>query len=75
MLVDSRREAALLRLLNLVAVIPRCMVCVIRRTDELHALAENDVGGEAPLVATSRLYSKYYQVMAGLRQRLRLIVL
>lgn len=74
-LMDSQREAALLRLLNLAAMIPRCRVCVIRHADELHEFTGNSSSEKALLVATSRLYSKHYQVMAGLRRRLQWIVL
>lgn len=74
-LVDSQREAALLRLLYLTAMIPRCRVRVVQQTDELRAFSETSVGGEVLLVATSRLYSKHYQVMADFRRRLQLIVL
>ncbi len=74
-LVDSQREAALLRLLNLAAMIPRCGVRVIRRVDELHEFAGNSPSEKMVMVATSRLYSKHYQVMVDLRRHLRLIVL
>lgn len=74
-LVDSQREAALLRFLSLTTMIPRCRVRVIRHTDELRAFAKNSPGESTLLVATARLYSKRYQAITGLRRRLRLIVL
>lgn len=74
-LVDSQREAALLRFLNLTTMIPRCRVRVIRHTDELRAFAKISPGKGTLLVATARLYSKHYQGITGLRRRLQLIVL
>jgi len=74
-LVDSPREAAILRLLRLAGMIPRLQVSVIRQSNELQAFAENSATREVLSVATSQLYSKHYQVMTGLRRRLRLIVL
>ena len=73
-LVDSRQEAAVLRFFRLVAMIPRCQVHVIRQSSELCKLVENIASGEL-LVATSRVCVKYYQVIAVLRRRVRLIVL
>ena len=73
--VDSQREAALLQLLGLVAVIPRCSVCVIRQADDLHARTEKSFRREVLLVATSRVYLNHYQVMAVLRKQSRMVVI
>ena len=73
-LVDNRQEAAVLRFFRLVAMIPRCQVHVIQQSSELCKLVENIASGEL-LVATSRVCVKYYQVIAVLRRRVRLIVL
>ena len=74
-LVDSRREALLLRLLRLCAVVPKCTVHVIERPPELEALAKGLPIDGTLLVATPRLYLKHYQQMAELRRRQRLLVL
>lgn len=74
-LVDSRREALLLRLLRLCAVVPKCIVHVIERPSELQALAKGLPIDGTLLVATPRLYLKHYQQMAELRRRQRLLVL
>lgn len=68
-LVDSHREALVLWLLRLLAVIPaQCGIHVIRQPAELYAIAQSSPVG-ATLVATSRLCSKHYQAMADFRRR------
>ena len=72
-LVDSRQEAAVLWFFGLVAMIPRCQVHVIQQSSELCKLVENIASGEL-VVTTSRVCIKYYQVIAVLRRRARVIV-
>lgn len=74
-IVDSRREAMILWLLWVVRVLPRYNVRVICRADQLSQYAEADFGGELLLVATSRTFTKHYQLLAALRRQQRLIVL
>ena len=74
-IVDSWREAFILWLLWVVGVLPRYKVWVIHRTSQLNPYAAADFGGESLLVATSRAFSKHYQLLAGLRRQRRLIVL
>jgi hypothetical protein len=74
-LVDSRREAILLRFLHLTAVIPRFGVRVIKNGNEFRALAENSSTGGTLLAATARLYAKHYTSMLNWHRSQRLIVL
>lgn len=74
-IVDSWREAIILWLLWIGRVLPRYKVWVIRRAGQLDLYAEADFGGELLLIATSRAYTKHYQLLAGLRRQRRLIVL
>ena len=74
-LVDSQREAVVLKLLRLSTAVPWCTVHVIQRPLELDAFAQTVTADGALLVVTSRLYLKHYQQMADLRRRQRLLVL
>lgn len=74
-IVDSWREAIILWLLWIGRVLPRYKVWVIRRAGQLDLYAEADFGGELLLAATSRAYTKHYQLLAALRRQQRLIVL
>lgn len=74
-IVDSWREAIILWLLWIGRVLPRYKVWVIRRAGQLDLRAQEDFGGELLLVATSRAYTKHYQLLADLRRQQRLIVL
>ncbi|MBC8505317.1 MAG: hypothetical protein H8D34_10690 [Chloroflexi bacterium] len=74
-IVDSWREAVILWLLWICKVLPRYNIWVIRRTGHLDLYAEGDFGGEQLLVATSRAFTKHYQLLAKLRQQRRLMIL
>lgn len=74
-IVDSWREAMILWLLWIVRVLPLYKIWVIRRTGQLDLYAKTNFGGELLLVATSRAYTKHYQLLADLRRQQRLIVL
>lgn len=74
-LVNSRREALLLRLLRLVAAIPWCGVRLVQRPDDLDAFANNISGGNALLVATSQLFSKQHQAVVALRGQFTVVVI
>lgn len=74
-IVDSWREAMILWLLWIGRVLPRYKIWVIRRSGQLDLYAKTDFGGALLLVATSRAYTKHYQLLADLRQQQRLIVL
>jgi hypothetical protein len=74
-IVDSRREAVLLWLLWIGQVLPRYTVWVIHRTSHLSPYVKADFGGESLLIATSRAFTKHYQLLADLRRQRRLVVL
>lgn len=74
-IVDSWREAMILWLLWIARVLPQYKIWVIRRAGHLDLYADADFGGELLLVATSRAYTKHYQLLANLRRQQRLIVL
>lgn len=74
-IVDSWREAVILWLLWIGRVLPRYKVWVIRRAVHLDVYADADFGGELLLVATSRAFTKHYQLLADLRRQQRLVVL
>lgn len=75
LIVDSRREAAILWFLWFIKVLPRYKVLVVRRASDLNFSAESDFRGELLLIATSRAFTKHYQLLADLRHQRRLVVL
>lgn len=74
-IVDSWREAMILRLLWIARLLPRYKIWVIRRAVHLDFYAEADFGGELLLITTSRAFTKHYQLLADLRRQRRLVVL
>lgn len=73
-LVNSRREASLLRLLRLARVIPWCRVRVVHRAADLRDLADNHADGRL-LVATLQLFLKQHQAVAALRRQSSVVVI
>ena len=74
-IVDSWREATILRLLWIARVLPRYRVLVVRRASDLSLSTASNFGGESLLIATSRAFTKHYQLLANLRHQRRLVVL
>lgn len=74
-IVDSWREALLLWFLWMVRVLPRYRILVVRRAQDLDHPVESDFYGETMLIATSRVFTKHYQIMAELRHQQRLVVI
>ena len=74
-IVDSWREATILRLLWVTQLLPRHKILVVRHACDLHMLMQSNFGGESLLIVTSRAYIKYYQFLASLRHQQRMFVL
>lgn len=74
-IVDSWREAVLLWLLWACKVLPRYNVWVIRRAGHLDSYVKTDFDGELLMIATSKVFTKHYQLLAELRRQQRLIIL
>jgi hypothetical protein len=74
-IVDSWREAVILWLLWICKVLPRYNIWVIRRAGHLDLYAKTDFGGELLMIATSKVFTKHYQLLAELRRQQRLIIL
>lgn len=74
-LVNGRREALLLRLLQLMAAIPRCSVRVVHRPDDLRGLAEQTADGKTLLLATLQLFLKHHQAVVALRRHASVVVI
>jgi len=74
-IVDSLREAAILRLLWIVRLLPCHKILVVRRTCDLSLSMQSDFGSESLLIVTSRAFSKHYPLLAELRHQRRLVVL
>jgi hypothetical protein len=74
-IVDSWHEAVILWLLWIAKVLPRYQLMVVRCARDLNLSAESDFRGELVLIATSRAFTKHYQLLADLRHQRRLIVL
>lgn len=73
--VDSWREATILKLLWITQLLPRHKILVVRRACDLHMPMQSDFGGESLLIVTSRAFTKYYPLLARLRHQRRLVVL
>lgn len=73
-IVDSWREAIILWLLRGVNILPGYKVWVVRSADNLRQYAETDFADKLLMVATSRVFTKHYQVLSNLRQQRRLVV-
>lgn len=74
-IVDSWREATILRLLWITQLLPRHKILVVRRACDLHLPMQSDFRGESLLIVTSRAFTKHYQLLASLRHQRRLVVL
>jgi ABC-type taurine transport system substrate-binding protein len=74
-IVDSWREATLLKLLWIMHLLPRHKILVVRRASDLNVSMRSDLGAESLLIATSRAFTKHYQLLADLRHQRRLVVL
>lgn len=74
-IVDSWREATILRLLWSTQLLPRHKILVVRRTSDLDLSTQSNFGSESLLIVTSRAFTKHYQLLADLRHQRRLVVL
>lgn len=74
-IVDSWREATILRLLWITQLLPRHKILVVRRARDLDLSTRSNFGGESLLIVTSRAFTKHYQLLASLRHQRRLVVL
>lgn len=74
-IVDSWREATILRLLWITQLLPRHKILVVRRACDLDFSAQSNFGSESLLIVTSRVFTKHYQLLADLRHQRRLVVL
>ena len=74
-IVDSWREATVLRLLWITQLLPKHKILVMRRACDLHMAMQSNFGGESILIVTSRAFTKHYQLMSSLRHQRRLVVL
>jgi len=74
-IVDSWREATILRLLWITQLLPRHKILVVRRACDLHLPIQSNFGGESLLIVTSRAFTKHYHLLASLRHQRRLVVL
>lgn len=74
-IVDSWREATILRLLWITQLLPRHKILVVRRACDLDLSMQSNFGSESLLIATSRAFTKHYQLLADLRRQRRLVVL
>lgn len=73
--VDSWREAILLRTLGRIGVVRRCTVSVVTRAEQLVAIADTSHRSGRPVVLTLRVCSRHYQTVAALRRRASIVVL
>jgi hypothetical protein len=74
-IVDSWREASILRFLWIMQLLPRHKILVVRRAGDLYLSTQSNFGSESLLIVTSRAFTKHYQSLAHLRQKRRLVVL
>lgn len=73
-IVDSRREATILRLLSILRLLPRHNILVVLGAHDLDLLMRLNCGIESLLIVTSRVFIKHYQLLARLRTQRRLLV-
>ena len=73
--VDSWREAILLRALGRIGVMRRCTASVVTRAEQLVAIADASHRSGRPVVLTLRVCSRHYQTVAALRRRVSIVVL
>jgi hypothetical protein len=73
--VDSWREATLLRVLGSVHLIRRCTVHVVTRAERLAAVAADAASAGRPVILTMRVCSRHYQTVAELRRRATILVI
>ena len=74
-IVDSWREATLLRLLWIIQLLPRHKILVVHRACDLNSSMQSNFGNESLLIVTSRVFTKHYQLLADLRNQRRMVVL
>ena len=74
-IVDSWREATILRLLWIIQLLPLHKILVARFNSDLNLLMQSNFGNEALLIVTSRAFIKHYQLLADLRHQRLLVVL
>jgi hypothetical protein len=74
-IVDSWREATILRLLCFTQLLPRHKILVVLRSRDLNLSMQSNFGNDTLLIVTSRAFTKHYQLLADLRHQRRMIVL
>lgn len=74
-IVDSWREATILRLLRIIQLLPRHKILVVRRACDLNLSMQSNFGNKSLLIVTTRAFTKHYQLLADLRHQRRLVVL
>ena len=74
-IVDSWREATILRLLWIMQLLPRHKILVVRRACDLNSSMQSHFENESPLIVTSRVFTQHYQLLADWRHQRRLVVL
>lgn len=74
-IVDSWREALLLRVLVLLRIARRCAVKVVTRPEQLTRVAEQSKDAGFLVILTLRVCSRHYQTVAALRRRTTILVI
>ncbi len=74
LLVDSWREAILLRTFSAIRVLPRLRIRVIRRTEDVPLAMAEPRSANTLVIVTSHLYARYHHLMAASRKRLDFVV-
>ena len=75
LIVDSQRQATIIRLLCMARLLPRCNLEVVRGNRYLGLEVLSSSEAESIIIVTSNAYVKHYQQLAGLRQKRKIIVL
>lgn len=73
--VDSWREATLLRVLGSLHLVRRCTVHVVTRAEKLAEVATAEARAGRPIILTMRVCSRHYQTVAELRRRATILVI
>ena len=74
-IVDSWREAIVLRFLCFIRLLPRCKVVIASYPFDLTLAMPSDIYNQSLVIATSKAFIKNYQSLSNMRNRRKLIVL
>lgn len=74
-IVDSWREATILRLFWVAQLFPRHKILVVRRACDLQMHIQSNFEGVSLVIVTSRAFTRHYQLLVSLRHHRRLVVL